>query len=98
MAASQICIVCEQEIKEEQVAPGINPGDWVICTGCDAITTDRQQARRHWEKHYGEWVRLKKIEEAARVAFAHLSYLDDSGVLTRKEEPMMKVLTEALRR
>jgi hypothetical protein len=39
---------------------------------------------------------LKKIEEAARIAFAHLSYLDNCGVLTRKEEPMMDALREAL--
>jgi len=43
-----------------------------------------------------EFVRLKKVEAAARTAFAHLSYLDDCGVLTRKEEPMMEELREAL--
>lgn len=40
--------------------------------------------------------RLHRIEQAARLAYEHLSHLDRLGVLTREEEPVISALREAL--
>src|SRR5579859_8021569 len=63
---------------------------------CDKITPNRWQAQMHYAKRIVQWERLKKIEAAARTAFAHLSWLEKCGDLTREEEPMMNELREAL--
>jgi hypothetical protein len=44
-----------------------------------------------------EYDELKKIKEAAKMAFEHLSYLDGCGALARDDEPMMQALREALK-
>jgi hypothetical protein len=97
-----ICIVCERDVAEADVADSIRPGDWVICRECDKITPDRRQAGQHWIKRSiwrsAQTTRLKRFEEATRLAFAYLSsYLgDDDLALTDEEQAMMKTLKEAL--
>lgn len=49
--AQQECIVCERIVCQECLPKNIEPGDPVICSGCDQITPDRKQARQHY------WIR-----------------------------------------
>jgi len=49
----QLCIVCECQISQNDIAPGVRPGDMVICRECDKITPDRTQAEKHF------WLRQK---------------------------------------
>ena len=62
---------------------------------CEKKAT-QQNDERDVTLSISEFQHLKKIEEAARIAFAHLSWLDDRGDLTREEQPMMDALREAL--
>ncbi|HLZ64408.1 MAG TPA: hypothetical protein VKR06_46365 [Ktedonosporobacter sp.] len=96
MTAHQVCSVCNKNVEESNFAPHLQPGDLVICRECDKITPNRWQAQMHYAKRIVQWERLKKIEAAARTAFAHLSWLEKCGDLTREEEPMMNELREAL--
>ena len=46
--ALQVCIVCERSICQNELAPGLWPGDLVICRECDKITPNREQAEQHF--------------------------------------------------
>src|SRR5579859_8021568 len=83
MTAHQVCSVCNKNVEESNFAPHLQPGDLVICRECDKITPNRWQAQMHYAKRIVQWERLKKIEAAARTAFAHLSWLEKCGDVTR---------------
>lgn len=93
----QICIVCERDISILQVAPNVRPGDLVICQDCDKVTPNRAQAEAHFRRHSLSWLRHVKIEEAAQKAYKHFSGLNDRGLLTNEEIPLIKELGEALK-
>ncbi|HEY7415374.1 MAG TPA: hypothetical protein VH593_09290 [Ktedonobacteraceae bacterium] len=93
-----VCIVCEQEVGEHDIAEDIRPGDWVICRECDKITPNRKQAIRHWFKRCIGWERHQKIEETAKMALVQLTHLENCGALTDEEAPMIEALRNALER
>ena len=92
----QTCIVCEQSINHDNVAPGIHPGDYVLCKDCDKITPDRRQAEAHWMKRYQHWARQTRIKEAAQEAYDHLAFLNQHRMLTVGGLMVMEQLKKAL--
>lgn len=96
MSEGPACIVCEQMIRESQMAPGILPGYPIICRDCHSITPNRHQAAKHWEKRIPYRLKEQQVREAAQSAYEHLIYLERVGSLTREEEPVLEVLKKAL--
>jgi hypothetical protein len=56
----QFCCVCERDICDDHLAPGIRPGDVSICIECDPITPNPKQALVHYLR------RLELKQEAER--------------------------------
>jgi hypothetical protein len=94
--AEQFCIVCEQLIDQNDVAPDVKPWDWFVCKTCGTITPDRAQAEAHWTQRYPGWKRRAQIEVVAKEAYDHLVYLDQHRMLTVGGLMIMKQLKEAL--
>jgi hypothetical protein len=61
-----ICIVCEEEVSQSDIAPDLHLGDYVICKECNKITPNRKQAVDHWGKRAVRFERLRKLEVAVK--------------------------------